>query len=103
MINVGGFNVSPDEVERSLLEHPSVLDAACVGVPDSRVGKVVRAHLVQRPGWEQPTDTELARWVAARLESYKVPTLFVWEAQLPRTSSGKLVRRSLLDESRLPT
>jgi long-chain acyl-CoA synthetase len=99
MINVGGFNVSPDEVERSLVEHPCVLDAACVGVPDSRgVGKLVRAHVVHRPGCERPSDVELARWVAERLEPYKVPTMFVWQPQLPRTSSGKLIRATLRSE-----
>jgi long-chain acyl-CoA synthetase len=99
MINVGGYIVSPDEVERSLVEHPSVLDAACVGVPDGRgVGVLLRAHVVQRPGSERPTGSELARWVAARLEPYKVPTVFLWEPQLPRTSSGKLTRSRLRGE-----
>lgn len=99
MINSGGYKVSPDEVERVLCEHPSIAEAACVGIPDPRgiAGQVVRAHLVPAGGCARPADRELARWVAERLEPYKVPTDYRWERILPRTASGKLVRRNLRD------
>ena len=97
MINVGGFNVSPDEIERVLCEHPGVHEAGCIGVPDPRkiTGQVVRAYLISPPGHDMPSDEELSRWVAARLEPYKVPMQYVWLEALPRTASGKLVRAEL--------
>lgn len=110
MINVGGFNVSPDEVERVLGEHAAVREACCVGVADPRktTGSVVRAYLVRADGGgggegdggnRPPRDAELAQWVAARLEPYKVPAQFRWVASLPRTASGKLVRATLRAEA----
>ncbi len=100
MVNVGGFKVSPDEVERVLAEHPAVLEAACIGVPDPRkiAGHVVRAYLVAAAGQAQATDAELSRWVARQLEPYKVPTQYRWIATLPRTASGKLVRPALREQ-----
>jgi len=102
MINVGGFNVSPDEVERALEEHPGVREAACIGVPDPRqiAGHVVQAFLV--PRGEGATDDELSAWVAARLEPYKIPARYQRVDSLPRTSSGKLVRARLRDSSVAP-
>ena len=95
MINVGGYNVSPDEVERVLEEHPGVQEAACVGMADPRqiAGYVVQAFLVRRAGGA--AEEELSAWVAARLEPYKVPIQYRWIDALPRTASGKLVRAKL--------
>ncbi|OGC94624.1 MAG: hypothetical protein A2W25_09370 [candidate division Zixibacteria bacterium RBG_16_53_22] len=97
LINVGGFKVSPDEIERVLGEHPAILEAACIGVPDPRkiAGFVVQAYLVSAAGQAQPTDAELSQWVSARLESYKVPAQYAWIPALPKTASGKLVRANL--------
>jgi long-chain acyl-CoA synthetase len=100
MINVGGYNVSPDEVERILETHACVAEAACVGVPDPRgiAGSVVRAFLVARPEIAVPDDAELQRFTGERLEAYKVPSEYVWRPSLPRTSSGKLQRAELRAE-----
>ena len=97
MVNVGGFNVSPEEVERVLAEHPAVAEAACIGVPDPRgiAGQVVRAFLVAAAGQPRATDAELSRWAAQQLEPYKVPAQYEWVSQLPRTDSGKLTRATL--------
>ena len=97
MINAGGFKIAPDEVERVLAEHPAVSEAACVGVPDPKgiSGQVLRAYLVVAEGQIQQPDAELSRWVARRLESYKVPVQYEWIPVLPRTESGKLVRTAL--------
>jgi len=102
MINVAGVKVAPDEVERVLAEHPAISEAACVGVPDPRkiTGQVVRAYLVLASGQARVPDAELSQWVAGRLESHKVPNRFVWVTELPRTSSGKLVRRTLREQAR---
>lgn len=100
MINVGGFNVSPDEVEAVLTDHPAIQEAACVGIPDPRkiAGHVVLAYLVPRTGQATVADADLSKWVAARIEPYKVPTQYLWLDSLPRTSSGKLMRKALRTE-----
>ena len=100
MVNVGGVKVAPDEVERVLAEHPAVSEAGCVGVPDPRgiAGQVLRAFLVAATDQSPASDAELSQWVAARLESYKVPAQYRWIATLPRTASGKLVRAALHNE-----
>ena len=69
MINVGGFKVLPDQIEGVLGEHPAVLEAMCIGVPDPRkiTGEIVRAYLVQASA--KVPDEELSRWVAARLRT----------------------------------
>lgn len=97
MVNVGGFKVAPDEVERVLAEHPAVSEAACIGVPDPRgiAGQVLRAFLVAAPDHPPASDAELSRWAAQQLERYKVPTQYEWVSKLPRTDSGKLTRAAL--------
>ena len=99
MINVGGFKVLPDQIEGVLSEHPAVLEAMCIGVPDPRkiTGQVVRAYLV--PASAKASEEELSRWVAARLERYKIPVQYIWIEALPRTSSGKLMRRVLRNQA----
>lgn len=97
MINVGGFNVSPDEVERVLCEHPAIHEAGCIGVADPRnvCGQIVCAYVVAAAGYGKLSDEELSRWAAARLEPYKVPVQYTWLEALPRTASGKLLRAEL--------
>jgi len=101
MINVGGFNVSPDEVETVLATHPAVAEAACIGVEDPRQisGRIVRAYLVAAPKAEVPSDKELASWVGEQLEPYNVPTEYAWIDALPKTASGKLVRARLRQQA----
>ena len=96
---MGGFKVLPDQIETVLSEHPSVREAICVGVPDPRriTGQVVRAYLV--PASAKAPDEDLSRWVAARLERYKVPIQYVWIEALPKTSSGKLMRSALRNQA----
>jgi long-chain acyl-CoA synthetase len=97
MVNIGGFNVSPDEVERVLAEHPAVSEAACVGVSDPRgiAGQVLRAFLVVADNQPTAPDAELSSWAAQHLEPYKVPAQYEWVSTLPRTASGKLIRAAL--------
>jgi acyl-coenzyme A synthetase/AMP-(fatty) acid ligase len=61
---------------------------------------VVRAYVVLASGKARVPDAELSQWVAGRLESHKVPNRFVWVTELPRTSSGKLVRRTLREQAK---
>jgi O-succinylbenzoic acid--CoA ligase len=93
-IITGGENVSPDEVEAILLEHPGVRDAAVFGRPDSHWGEAVVARIVPvtEPG---PTPAELHAHCVARLAPFKVPKLIELSAEVPRGPTGKLLRREL--------
>ncbi|MHB8532035.1 MAG: class I adenylate-forming enzyme family protein [Solirubrobacteraceae bacterium] len=91
----GGENVAPAEVEAVLEAHPAVLEAAVVGRADERWGEAVSAIVVAAPG-AAPSDQELRAHCAASLAPYKVPKEFRLAAErLPRTPSGKLLRREL--------
>lgn len=91
----GGENVAPAEVEAVLETHPAVREAAVLGRADERWGEAVTAVVVARPG-PAPTPEELRAHCAAALAPYKVPKEFrVSSEPLPRTSSGKLLRRQL--------
>jgi O-succinylbenzoic acid--CoA ligase len=91
----GGENVAPTEVEAVLEEHPCVLEAAAVGRADERWGEAVTALIVVRNGAKLHRE-ELRAHCAARLAPYKVPKdVALVEGPLPRTRSGKLLRREL--------
>ena len=93
-IITGGENVAPTAVEAVLLEHPAVADAGVFGRPDRRWGEAVVATVVVRDGANVDQD-ELRAFCAARLAPYQVPKALRFAAELPRTSSGKLLRRQL--------
>jgi O-succinylbenzoic acid--CoA ligase len=90
----GGENVMPAEVEEVLLRHPDVADAAAVGRADAEWQEAVTAIVVPRTGAAVSAD-ELRRHCADSLADYKVPKRFEFVSELPRTSSGKLLRRAL--------
>jgi O-succinylbenzoic acid--CoA ligase len=90
----GGENVVPAEVEEVLLRHPDVVDAAAVGRSDEEWQEAVAAVVVLRHGAEAGAE-ELRRHCSESLASYKVPKRFEFVSQLPRTPSGKLLRREL--------
>ena len=90
----GGENVAPAEVEAILLEHPAVADAAVHARPDPEWGEAVVATVVLRDG-SQVAPEELRAHCAARLAGFKVPKAVGFADRLPRTSSGKLLRRQL--------
>jgi O-succinylbenzoic acid--CoA ligase len=90
----GGENVAPAEVEAVLLEHPAVADAGVHPRPDPEWGEAVVATIVLRDGLAV-TPEELKGHCAARLAGFKVPKEFAFAERLPRTPSGKLLRRQL--------
>jgi long-chain acyl-CoA synthetase len=94
MIISGGVNIYPAEVEAVLHAHPSVMDAAVVGVPDEQWGESVKAVVQLRPG-EKATAEELIDFCAGRLASYKKPRSIDFVAELPRDAAGKLLKRSI--------
>jgi o-succinylbenzoate---CoA ligase len=93
-IVTGGENVAPAEVEAVLLEHPAVADAAVHARPDPEWGEAVIATVVSRDGIAVTPD-ELKAHCAARLAGFKVPKAVRFADRLPRTPSGKLLRREL--------
>jgi long-chain acyl-CoA synthetase len=94
MINRGGEKIYCVEVEDVLCAHPSVLEAAVVGVPDAVYGEVVRACVVARPGATvEPED--LRRWVGERLAKFKVPREVAVLDALPRNPNGKVIKSAL--------
>ncbi|HEV3055932.1 MAG TPA: AMP-binding protein [Solirubrobacteraceae bacterium] len=90
----GGENVAPEEVEAVLLEHPALADAGVFARADPEWGEAVIAAVVVRDGGKVSPD-ELRRHCAARLAAFKVPKAFEQRPALPRTTSGKLLRREL--------
>ena len=96
MIIVGGLNVFPAEIENVLKQHPLILDVAAVGVPDKDRGAQIRAFAVLT-GSETVSEKELISFCRQRLASYKVPGTVEFRKSLPRTSTGKIARRLLVN------
>ncbi len=92
----GGENVYPAEVEAVLHEHPSVTDAAVVGVPDDRWGEVGVAFVVA----DDAAEGELMEWCRARLAVFKVPASVRFVAEVPRNGLGKVQKQALLEKAR---
>ena len=95
MIIRGGENVYPQEVENRLLEHPRVADAAVVGVPDRLLGEAIRAYVVPADPADPPPSEELRTFARTALAGFKVPAQWEFVPSLPRSATGKLLRRSL--------
>jgi len=98
MLIRGGENVYPLEVERVLEQHPGVVEAGVYGVPDRRLGQEIAAAVVG-VGGTPPSADDLTGWCRERLAPFKVPREWVFLDALPRTASGKLLRRALTPES----
>lgn len=97
MIKSAGYRIGPDEIEESLLQHPSVANTAVVGAPDRVRGQVVMAYVQLRPGFSPSRDLEagLRTHVKKRLAAYQYPRIIEFVDALPLTSSGKVDRGSL--------
>lgn len=98
LIKYKGFQVAPAEVEAELLTHPAIADAAVIGRPDSDTGELPMAFVVAAPGHTAPTLDEVQAYLEIRLAHYKqVRVLEVVEA-IPKSASGKILRRLLRDQ-----
>ena len=99
MLKVSGIYVSPFEVEATLVQHPAVLEAAVIGVPDADGLTRTKAFVVLKPG-RQATDAELKSFVKERLAPYKYPRLIEFIEELPKTATGKIQRFKLRERER---
>jgi long-chain acyl-CoA synthetase len=96
MVIVSGFNVYPNEVEDVLVQHPGVLEAAVIGVPDEQSGELVVAYVVPKDDTVTPDD--LRQFCRENLTAYKVPRRIEFRDTLPKSNVGKVLRRALRDE-----
>lgn len=95
MIITAGYNIYPAEIERVLVEHPAVAAVAVAAVPDAMKGELACAYVVLRPN-ASATEQDIIAFTEDRLAAYKRPRLVRFVADLPKTSSGKIMRRELI-------
>lgn len=97
MIIAGGFNIYPREIEEVLYEHEAVQECVVAGVPDAYRGETVKAYIVQKEGYNV-SEEEFNTYCREHLASFKVPRIYEFRKELPKTAVGKILRRSLVDE-----
>lgn len=94
MIATSGLKVYPDEVDRVMMSHPAVLEAATIGVPDMKRGEMVKSFVVLKPG-RTATAEELTEFCRVGLAPYKVPRAIEFRSELPKSAILKILRREL--------
>ncbi len=97
MIIVGGYNVSPREIDEVLYEHPKIKEAVTVGVSHPSRGEIIKAYVVLKDG-EIMEKAEVMAWCREKLANFKVPRLVEFRETLPKTVVGKILRRTLQAE-----
>ncbi|MGD2098794.1 MAG: class I adenylate-forming enzyme family protein [Desulfobacterales bacterium] len=95
-----GYRVSASEIESTLQEHPAVIGACVVGVPDEKVGERIKAYVVLKEDIKGITGYELIKWCRKSLVAYKVPQYIEFRDMLPKSKVGKLLRREIRDEEK---
>jgi fatty-acyl-CoA synthase len=90
----GGENVYPTEIEELLYKHPSILEAAVVGVPHEKWGEVGKAVIVLKPG-KSLTQEEILDYLNGKLARYKIPKQYEFRKELPKSAAGKILKREL--------
>ena len=97
MIISGGFNVYPRDIDEVFYEHPKILEACSIGVPDPKRGESVKIFIVLKEG-ETATEAELLEYAKTKLATYKLPTEVEFRKELPKTTVGKILRKELRAE-----
>jgi long-chain acyl-CoA synthetase len=95
-----GYRVSASEVEAVLQNHPTVIGACVVGIPDKKVGERIKAIVVLKEDARGVGGAELLKWCRGRLAAYKIPGYIEFRDMLPKSKVGKLLRREIRDEER---
>ncbi|MFD7007043.1 AMP-binding protein [Rhodococcus jostii] len=90
----GGYNVYPGEVEEVLYQHPDIVEAAIIGVPDDHYGEEVAAVVVRHPDSDL-TEEQVTSWCRNSLSAYKIPRIVRFVDQLPKGSTGKILKRDI--------
>ncbi|NRD80352.1 long-chain fatty acid--CoA ligase [Bacillus sp. BRMEA1] len=98
MIIASGYNIYPRDIEEVLYEHPSIQEAVVIGVPDPYRGEDVKAVMVLKAG-KTATEEEIMTYCRQHLAAYKVPRIVEFRKELPKTGVGKILRRTLREES----
>jgi fatty-acyl-CoA synthase len=99
MIVRGGMNLYPAEIEAALGDHPAILTAAVIGVPDETWGEQVGAVIRLREGVDRPTVEELTEYLRGQLASHKTPVYWAFVDELPMTPTGKIQKFVLRDKA----
>ena len=100
MIKTSGYSVFPEDVESLMNDHEAILQIAVVGVPDARRGESVKAFIVLKPEYkEKISETDMIKWAKEKMAAYKYPRFVEFRDSLPATSSGKVLRRLLKEDS----
>lgn len=100
IIKYKAYRVSASEVEAALQDHPTVIGACVVGVPDKKVGERIKAIVVLKQDAKGIGSAELTRWCRDRLAPYKIPSYIEFRDMLPKSKVGKLLRREIRDEEK---
>ncbi|MBA4416432.1 MAG: AMP-dependent synthetase [Syntrophus sp. (in: bacteria)] len=99
-IKYKAYRISASEIEAILQDHPTVIGACVVGIPDSRVGERIKAIVVLKEDAKGVGSGELTKWCRDRLASYKIPHYIEFRDMLPKSKVGKLLRREIRDEEK---
>lgn len=99
IIIAGGFNIYPREIEEVLYEHEAVQECVALGVPDPYRGETVKAYIVLKEGMKV-TEEEFNKYCRENLAAFKVPRIYEFRDELPKTAVGKILRRTLQDEDK---
>ncbi len=97
MIIRAGENISPEEIENVIREHPKVEDVAVIGVPDETWGEEPRAVVIPKKG-EKPTEEEIMEYCRKGLASFKRPRTVIFVDELPRNPMGKLIKKDIREK-----
>lgn len=100
IIKYKGYRISASEIEAVLQDHPTVIGACVVGVPDEKVGERIKAMVVLKEDARGVDAPELLRWCREKLAPYKIPQYVEFRDMLPKSKVGKLLRREIRDEER---
>jgi long-chain acyl-CoA synthetase len=103
IVKYKGYRVSASEIEAVLQDHPTVIGACVVGVPDERVGERIKAMVVLKEDARGVDASELMKWCRKRLAPYKIPQYIEFRDMLPKSKVGKLLRREIREEERRRT
>ncbi|MDP4085373.1 MAG: AMP-binding protein [Bacillota bacterium] len=99
MIIAGGFNIYPREIEEVFYEHPAIQEIVAVGIPDPYRGETVKVYIVLKEDFSV-TEEELNEFARKNLAAFKVPRVYEFRKELPKTAVGKILRRALVEEEK---